>query len=148
MLLETLKQDLIASLKKGDKTRTETLRFLLAAVQNAAIAKYGNAAEKSVQEEDVLGVIRKQIKTHNESIEAFRKGNRSDLVQREQAQLAILEAYMPKQASDEELIKLLRPVVASGESNFGLLMGQAMKATAGKADGTRISALLKQLTSV
>lgn len=148
MLLDQLKHDLTVSLKKSDSSRVETLRFLLAAVHNAAIAKYGNKAETSVTQDDVLESVKKQVKTHRESIEAFQKGNRDDLVRREQTQLAILETYLPKQLSDDELKKLLEPIATSGESNFGLLMKQAMAAIGGKADGNRVSAILKQLTAV
>ncbi len=145
MLLDQLKSDLIASLKSGKTDRVETLRYLLAAVRNAAIAKYGAAGESALKDEDILDVVKKQAKTHRESIEAFEKGGRKDLVDREKAQLTILEEFLPKQMSDEALTTLLQPIVATGEQNFGKLMGQAMAAVKGQADGGRVSALLKQL---
>ncbi len=147
MLLDQFQQDVNVSLKKGDKVRVETLRFLLSAVRNLAIAKYGRAGEASLTDADVLDVVKKQVKTHRESIEAFQKGNRPDLVEKEQKELAILETFLPKELSDEELKALLAPVVASGETNFGLLMKQAMAKVEGKADGGRVAAMLKQLLS-
>ncbi len=147
MLLDQLRQDVNASLKIGDSLRVQTLRFLLAAVRNVAIAKYGAAGESSLTDEDILDVIRKQVKTHHESIVAFTKGNRPELAQKEEKELAILEAFLPKQISDEELKKLLEPVAATGEKNFGLLMKQAMAAVGGKADGGRVVTLLKQMSS-
>lgn len=145
MLLDQIKTDVNDSLKKGDKTRVETLRFLLAAVRNEAIAKYQAAGEEKVTDADVLEVVKHQVKTHKESIEAFTKANRSELAAKEQAELAILETFLPKQISDEELKKLLEPVVVTGESNFGLLMKQAMAAVNGAADGGRVAAALKQM---
>ncbi len=153
MLLDQLRQDVNASLKIGDSLRVQTLRFLLAAVRNVAIAKYGAAGEASITDADILDVIKKQVKTHHESIVAFTKGNRPELALKEEKELAILEAFLPKQISDEELKKLLEPVVATGEKNpsagsgqaFGLLMKQAMAAVGGKADGGRVSSMLKEL---
>src|SRR3972149_9690564 len=102
MLLDQLRQTLSQSLKAGDSVRVETLRFLLSDVTNSAIAKYGSAGESSLTDEDILAVIRKQVKTHHESIDAFSKGKREDLVDKESAQLSILEEYLPKQLSEAE----------------------------------------------
>lgn len=145
MLLAKIKSDMLAAVKSGDKNRVETLRFLIAAIQNTAIAQYGNQAESALTDSDVLAAIKKQVKTHNESIEAFTKGGRNDLVEKEKLQLGILESYLPAAISDAELQKILAPVVASGETNFGLLMKQAVVAVAGKAEGGRIAAMLKQI---
>lgn len=137
--------DLNVSLKAGKVTRVETIRFLIAGVGNLASAKYGGQWEKKTTDADVLDVVKKQIKTHRESIEAFEKGRRSELVDREKAQLAILEEFAPKELTDEELKKILKPIVASGEQNFGLLMKQSMAAVNGRADGGKVANLLKQM---
>lgn len=148
MLVDELKHSVIAALKQGDTRRVDTLRFLLAAVQNTAIAKYGSDADTKLMDQDVLGVIKAQAKTHRESISAFQKADRKELAAKEQEELAILELYLPKELSDEELRSLLTPLAASGEINFGLLMGKAMKLVAGQADGGRIFSVLKQLLSL
>lgn len=145
MLRDQLQQDITTSLKAGNTRRLETLRFLLAAVTNSAIAKYGAAADTQLTDQDVLDVIKKQAKTHRESIEAFQKAGRSELVQKEQEELAILESFLPKEMSDEALKALLEPVARSGETNFGLLMKQAMAAVRGQADGGRVSAMLREM---
>ena len=144
-LLYTLQLQVSEALKSGDRVRVETLRFLLSAVRNAAIAKYGNKSEVAVTDDDVVDVIKKQVKTHRESVEAFTQAGRQELADAEKAQLAILESYLPKQMSDDDLKKLLGPIAASGEKNYGLLMGQAMKAVKGQADGARVSTLLKEM---
>lgn len=144
-LTNTLQLQVSEALKSGDRVRVETLRFLLSAARNAAIAKYGNKSEEAMTDDDVVDVIKKQVKTHRESVEAFTKAGRAELANAEKAQLAILESYLPKQMSDEDLKKILEPIAASGEKNFGLLMGTAMKAVKGQADGWRVSSILKQL---
>src|SRR3989339_230844 len=97
MLLDDLKADVLTSMKKGDHVRVDTLRFLLAAIRNAAISKYQAAGEAAMKDEDVLDVIKKQVKTHKESIEAFTKASRNELVLKEQGELTILEAFLPKE---------------------------------------------------
>ncbi len=146
MLLDQLQTDLIASLKAGKSDRVETIRFLISAARNAANTKYGNAWETSMTDADVVDVVKKQIKTHRESIEAFGKAGRTELVEKEKVQLAVLEEFAPKELSDEELKAILAPIAASGEPNFGLLMKNAMAAVHGQAEGGRVSAMLKQLS--
>ena len=145
MILDELRSQLAVALKAHETVKVETIRFLLAAVRNLAISKYDAAGESKLTDEDILDVIKKQVKTHNESIEAFTKAGMTELAANEKAQLAILHSYLPKQISDEELKKLLEQVIAEG-GDFGPMMGKAMKVVAGKADGSRVSALLKILT--
>ncbi|OGG30706.1 hypothetical protein A2973_05390 [Candidatus Gottesmanbacteria bacterium RIFCSPLOWO2_01_FULL_49_10] len=152
-LLTILTHEMTRSLKNGEQLRLDTIRFLLAAVRNDAIAKYGAKGEEGLNDADVLGVIKKQAKSHRESVEAFEKAGRTELATKEKAELAILEEYLPRELSDEEVKSLLKPVISSGETNpsttsrqdFGLLMGQAMKAVKGQADGGRVSAILKAM---
>ena len=147
MNLIQLQSDLNASLKAGKSVRVATIRLLISAVRNAAIDTYGAQWETKLTDADVIDVVKKQVKTHKESIEAFGKAGRSELVAKEQGELTVLEEFAPKEMSDEELKKLLAPVVASGEQNFGLLMKNAMGELKGKADGGRVSAILKQMMS-
>ncbi len=145
MLMDRLQTDLITSLKAGNSPRVETIRFLIAGVRTLVSAKYGADWEKKMTDADVVDTVKKQIKTHRESIEAFARAGRQELADREKAQLAILEEFAPKELSDEELKKILEPIAKSGEKNFGLLMKNAMAATAGRADGGKVAALLKSL---
>lgn len=145
MLIDQLQEDLNTSLKAGKTVRVGALRFLMSAVRNAAIAKYQAKWETSLTDGDVVEIVKKQIKTHKESIEAFEKAGRTELADKEKQELAVLTEFAPKELSDEDLKQLLAPVVASGEQNFGLLMKQAMALVSGKADGGRVSALLRQM---
>lgn len=144
MRIDQLKTELAAAMKSGDTTRRDTLRFLLSAINNSAIGKYGREADTKLTEADVLDTIKKQVKTHRESIEAFEKGGRADLANKEKAELAILETYLPKQLSDEELKAFLAPIAAT-DGDFGPLMGKAMAVVKGQADGGRVSQMLKRL---
>jgi len=145
MLMDKLQSDLNTSLKAGAASRVETIRFLIAGVRNSVTNKYGAQWEEKMTDADVLDIVKKQIKTHNESIDVFAKAGRQELVDKEKVQLAVLTEFAPKELSDEELKKLIEPIAKSGEKNFGLLMKQAMGAVKGQADGGRVSALLKQL---
>lgn len=147
MLTRELRQSLTTALKAKDRRRVDTLRFLLAAVQNTAIAKYGAKGEEGLTDADVLEVIKKQAKTHKESIDAYTKAGRTELAAKEQEELTILEAYLPKQLTDEEIKELLAPIVSAGESDFGKCMGRAMATVKGQADGGRVSSILKQMLS-
>ncbi len=146
MLLDTLKSQLTTAMKAHDAVTVETVRFLLAAVRNIAIDKYGAQGEAKVTDQDVLDVVKKQVKTHNESVEAFTKAGRTELAEQERAQLAVLSRYLPKQMSDDELRAVLAPVAAAG-GDFGPLMGKAMAAVKGQADGGTVSRILKELLS-
>lgn len=145
MLLDTLKTDLVTAMKAHDQVAVDTIRFLMSAIRNAAIAKYGAASDTALTDVDVMDAIKKQVKTHKESIVAFAAAGRTELVNKESGELAVLERYVPAEMSDEELKTLLAPVAASGEVNFGLLMRNAMAVVAGKADGGRVSSMLKNL---
>lgn len=145
MNVSDLQTDLNASLKAGKSVRVATLRLVISAVRNAAIAKYGAAWETSITDADLADTVKKQIKTHKESILAFSNAGRKELADKEQGELSVLEEFAPKEISDEELKAILAPIAATGEANFGLLMKQAMAAVQGKADGGRVSAILKNL---
>jgi uncharacterized protein len=145
MTLDDLQHDLNASLKSGKSVRVAALRLLISAIRNAAIDTYGSAWETSIKDADIVEVAKKQVKMHKESILAFENAGRKDLVMKEQEELTVLEEFAPKEMSDDDLKKLLAPIASSGEQNFGLLMKSSMAIVAGRADGGRVSALLKQL---
>ena len=143
-LVERLRDDLNRSLKKGEKDRVSTLRMMLANIANAEIAK-----RSPLDEADVLGVIAKQAKQNRESIEAFQKGNRSDLVAKEEKELAVLQEYLPKQMSREEITAVARQVIeevgAAGPGDKGKVMGKLMPQMKGKAEGAEINTIVSEL---
>jgi len=145
-LAQRLRNDLNQAAKAGDKTRVSVLRFLMANITNAQIAKGKDA---SMDDGDILTVIHKQAKQHRESIDAFRKGNRSDLVAKEESELAVLLAYLPQQMSKEEIIAAARKVIeevgARSPSDKGKVMSRLMPQLKGKAEGAEINAVVSEL---
>jgi len=145
-LLGRIKRDLLAALKSGDKLRASTLRLLLSAAQNAAIAKGRGAV---LAEEELAEVLQKQAKQREESVEAYEKGGRSDLAEKEKQELEIVRAYLPEQLSEEEIRRLAREVVkevgAKGPQDMGKVMGALMPKVRGRARGSAVSGVVKRL---
>jgi len=144
MLKQTLMQDLKQALREGDKLKCLVIRSTIAAITNAEKAKM-----KELDDADTLGVIAKQVKQHKESIEAFKQGNRQDLVDKEAAEMAILEKYLPEQMSREDIITAAKEVItevgAQGPQDKGKVMGRLMPQLKGKADGGMINAVVTEL---
>lgn len=143
-LKEQLNDEMKAAMKAGDRTRLSTLRMLLAEVKNAEIAKRGD-----LDDGEVLAVVTREAKKRKEAIEGFEKGNRPDLVEKEQAELAILEAYLPEQMSDDDLAALVRETIeevgASGPGDLGKVMGKLMPKVKGKADGKLANQMAREM---
>ncbi len=143
-LKKKLNDDLRQSLKERDKCRSSVIRLLLSAIHNAEIAR-----RDSLEDFDILGVIAKEIRQRKESIEAFKKGNRLDLVAQEEAELAILEMYLPEQMSHDEIFsiasKVIKEVAAQGPRDMGRVMGKLMPQLKGKADGKVINKIVTEL---
>jgi len=149
MLLDSLQSDLASAQKARDQIRVDTLRFLLGAVYSYQIDKYPPSAGESaggLTDAEVLTIIAKQVKTHKESIEMFTVGKRQDLVDRETAELAILQSYLPAQMSDEEVRSKVKSIKESNPgADFGSLMKLAMAELKGKADGSLVANIIKEV---
>lgn len=145
---EKIEADLKEALKSKDAIRVSTLRMLKAGMQNSAIEK---RVEK-LEDKDVINVISKQVKQHRESIDGFTKGGRPDLVDKEKAELAILETYMPKQLSTDELKALIKSVIekvgAKSKADMGRVMKAVMEEVKDQADGKLVSQLVSEELSI
>ena len=145
-LKQKLTDDLKQAMKAGDTLKRSVLRLVLAAVKNAEIAK-----QKALEDGDVLGIIAKEIRQRKESIEAFKSGNRPDLAANEEAEMAILETYMPAQMSRDEIVAEARQVIeevgAGGISDKGKVMPKLIAKLKGKADGREINEVVTELLS-
>jgi hypothetical protein len=143
-LKEKLADDVKQALRQGDKLKVSCLRLLLAAVKNAEIARRAELSDT-----DVLGVIAKQAKQCRESIDAFKKGDRPDLVTKEEAEMAILEAYLPQQMTPQEISDIVSKVIAEvdakGLSDMGRVMAKLMPQIKGRADGRQVNAVVSEL---
>ena len=138
--------DLKAAMKGRDKLRHLVISLVRAAIKNAEIAQ-----QRTMEDPDVLGIIAKEAKLRRESIEAFKKGNRPDLVAKEEAELAILLEYLPKQISRDEIIAAARQVIAEvgaqGPADKGKVMPKLMPQLKGKAEGREINDIVTKLLS-
>jgi len=145
-LKQQLTDDLKQAIKSGDTVKRSIIRLVMASISNAEIAKRGD-----IEDSDILGIIAKEVRQHEESIDSFKKGNRQDLVEKEEAEMAVLKGYMPQQMSREEVVEAARQVIgevgAQGPSDKGKVMQQIMPRLKGKADGRGINEVVTELLS-
>jgi len=143
-LKDTLADDLKDALRAGDEARKTAIRMTIAAIKNAEVA-----AMKPLDDAGVTGVLGKQVKQRKESIEEFKKGGRQDLVDKEAAELRVLEAYLPAAMSPQEVIDAARAVIAevgaSGPGDKGKVMSALMPRLAGRADGRAVNETVTEL---
>lgn len=146
MIADKIQQNLIAALKAKDEVTLSTLRFLQSALKNKQIEK-----RKDLTDEEVIGVIRKQVKELTEAAEMFKKGGRQDLVGQNEKQITVLKAYLPAEISDEELKSEIEKIIAKNketyEKNPKAIIGIVMGALKSKADPKRIMEILNQAIS-
>ena len=137
MLKDKISEDMKLAMKPGDKVRLETLRMIRAALIEKEIEKRGGGP--GVTPEDELAVLMISAKRRKESIEMFEKGGRQDLVEQERKELSIVNEYLPKMMSPEEIEQAVKDVLGqmatASVADFGKVMGAVMKQLKGKADG-------------
>jgi uncharacterized protein YqeY len=145
-LKQRLTDDIKQAMKGGDTVKRSTLRLLMSSIKNAEIAK-----QATLEDADILGIIAKEVRQHQESIESFRQGNRQDLVAKEEAEMAVLQGYLPQQMTREEIVeaarRLIAEVGAQGPGDKGKVMQQIMPRLKGRADGREINAVVTELLS-
>jgi uncharacterized protein YqeY len=134
-----------AMLAKDEKS-VRSLRAIKAAI---ILAKTSEGAGGEIKEEDEIKLLQKLVKQRKDSLEIFTQQNRTDLAQKEQEEIEVIEKFLPKQLSAEELKGIIANIIAetgaSSPADMGKVMGAATKQLAGKADGKAISALVKEL---
>jgi uncharacterized protein YqeY len=144
VLRQKLDNDLKQALRSGDTVRRSVIRLVLAAVNNAEIAR-----QAKLEDGDILGVIAKEARQREESISAFKQGNRPDLVAQEEAELAILKGYLPQQMTRDEIVAEARQVIAEvgaqGPGDKGKVMPKLIAKLKGRADGREINAVVTEL---
>jgi uncharacterized protein len=142
-LRERLKDDTTAAMRSGDALRRDVLRMVQNAVYNIDKAKH-----TTMSDDEIVGVLSREVKTRRESVEAFRAGGREDLATKEEAEIAILRDYLPEAMSDDELQALVNEgVAATGASSardLGKVMGWLSPKIRGRADGKVASGLVAQ----
>ena len=146
-LTQRVDEDLKSAMKAQEALKVSTLRMLKAAVSNVAIQK----GKQSLEDGEVVEVIAKLIKQREESVAAFRQGNRPELAEKEGKEAEFLKAYLPAALSDAELRAIVQKAVqetgAAGPQGMGAVMKAVMPKVAGRADGAKVSALVKEALS-
>ena len=146
-LKQKLSDDLKQAMRSGDTLKRSVIRMLMAAIKNAEIAR-----QAKLENSDILGVIAKEVRQRRESIEAFKQGNRQDLVDKEEAELAVLQGYLPQQLTRDEIVEAVQKVIAEveakGPGDKGKVMPKLMAQLKGRADGREINEVVSELLSV
>ena len=145
-LKQKLTDDLKQTMRDGDKVRRSVIRLVMAAIKNTEIAR-----QATLKGTDILGIIAKEARQRRESIEAFKQGNRPDLVAQEEAELTVLNQYLPQQMTREEIIqaahRVIEEVGAQGLGDKNKVMPKIIGQLKGKADGREINAVVTELLS-
>lgn len=142
MLKEKIEKDLQDALRSKDKTKADALRMLKSRIKNEEIA-----AQKTLNDEDIISAVSSEIKKRKDSVSAYVSGNRPELAEKEQMEIEILKKYMPQQLSEQEVIGIIEETLKGkgfGPSDFGKAMGILMPKVKGKAEGGLVSKLLKE----
>lgn len=158
-VLETIKNDLISAFKKGDSDAVSVLRLVEATIKNKEIEKRTWLSKKNqdaselekqskLSDEEITAVLISEAKKRKEAIEQFQKGNRDDLVKKEEKEFLILQKYLPAQFSPEEIrqevLKTIAELKPAGPADFGKIMNVLAARLKGKADGKIIAEILKK----
>jgi uncharacterized protein YqeY len=145
-LKDQLQADLTTAMRERDQVRAGSLRMALTAVTNEEVA---GKEHRELTDDDVLKVLTKEAKKRREAAEAYTGAARPELAAKEEAELAVLEAYLPRQLGDDELEAIVREAVtasgASGMPQMGLAMKAAGAAVAGRAEGGRVAAIVRRV---
>lgn len=148
MLHEQIKNGIKEAMMAKDKVRLEVMRGLSTAFMNELVAK-GKTPQDMLSDEEALAVITRTAKQRKDSIEQFKAGGREDLVEEEQAQLSILESYLPKLMDKEEVLKIVKEkqneLGITDATKKGMLMAEIMKVLKGKADGSVVKEVVDSL---
>ena len=143
-LKQKLSDDLKQAMRDGDKVKRSAIRLAMAAIKNAEIAR-----QAALEDSDILGVIAKEVRQRKESIEAFKQGGRQELVAIEEAEMAVLEQYLPQQMTREEITAEARRIIdevgAESIRDKGKVMPPLIARLKGKADGREINEVVTEL---
>ena len=141
-LLEKINNDMITYMKNKDSFSLGVIRMVKGAIQLEKINK-----KRDLNDEEVIAVISKQIKMRNDSIKEFEKANRTDLVEQNQKEIAILNTYMPEQLSDEEVNKIIDEAFVklnpTSSKDMGIIMKEISPKVKGKADMGKVNSIIK-----
>jgi hypothetical protein len=138
MLRDKIYQDLVAAMKARDQEKLETIRYIWSEIKRVEID-----AKHNLGDEEVVDLMRREVKRRSEAIAQMRVGGRMDRVDIETAQLKIIDNYLPALMSKDEVESIIDQIIKAGGNNFGEVMGLAMAKLKGKADGKMVGEIVK-----
>ena len=145
-LEDQIRNDMKEALKSGQKERLSTIRTALSQIKDERIKK-----REDLTEEDVITVLMRAVKSRKDSIDMFSKAGRQDLVDKETAEMEIIQSYLPEQMSEDEVKKIIAEIIESSGAtdmkDIGKIMGPAMAKLKGKADGKIVQQIARSLLS-
>ena len=148
-LKETIETEYKNALKSKDKSKISTYRLILSSIKDLEISNRSGPNKKETDDEDIKKLFKKMVKQRAESIEIYKKNNRSDLLEVEQNELNILSSFLPKQLNDEETKKICEEIIsklgANSIKDMGKVMGELKKEYSDEVDFSKAGVLLKQL---
>lgn len=149
-LHQQIQNEIPDAMRAKDSVRLTTLRGVLSSFTNEAM-NLGKKPQDKLTDEEAIVVIKRLVKQRKDSIEQFKKGGRQDLVENEEAELKILEEFLPAQMSEEEVEKIVRfkieDLKITDKSKIGVLIGAVLKETGGNADGTLVKKIVDEILS-
>lgn len=147
LLLDKINSNLKEFLKAGKSFEAGVLRLVISAIKNKEIEKKGKGLDASLSDEEIIEVLSKEAKKRKEAIDVYSKGGRPELAQKENDELMLIKNYLPEELSREEIEKVVEAAIkntgATGQKEFGKVMGEAMKELKGKADTSTVSGVIK-----
>ena len=148
-LKETIETEYKNALKSKDKIKISTYRLILSSIKDLDISNRSGPNKKETDDEDIKKLLKKMMKQRTESIDIYKKNNRSDLLEIEQNEFNILSSFLPKQLNDEDTKKICEEIISKSGANsikdMGKVMGELKKNHADEIDFSKAGALLKQL---
>lgn len=139
-LLTTLQDEMKNAMKSRDQARLDALRLMVSSI------KYAQVDSPNITDEQIVAVLQKEAKKRRESIEAYKSAGRAELQAKEEFELKLIEEYLPKSISEDEVRALVKTALESAKpDNFGMAMNVAMKAVAGQSNGAVVSKIVKEL---
>jgi len=147
MLKNKLKDELISSMKEKNQLRTSTLRMINAAIKDLEISQRKNNQTDDALDSDIIGILVKMVKQRKESAETYKQGKRDDLHKKELEEIIIIEEFLPKQISEDEVIQIIEDLILKNSisdiSGMGLIMSELKKKYSGQLDLGLASKIIK-----
>ena len=147
MLKTKLKDELIKAMKDKDKLKVSTLRMVNASIKDLEISQRTNNQEDEISDNKIIDILVKMVKQRKEAADTYKKGNRDDLSKKELDEIKIIEEYLPKQLSEDEIIKIIEDLISKNNisdiSGMGLLMSEIKKKYSGQLDLGLASKIIK-----